>query len=235
MRLKVRQKEAMEFLVALYDAEIAFNDAAFGELVDMLEEHSLLESTLVIFVSDHGEEFLEHGTWGHGRNLMAANLNVPLVIRFPDRGHGQRVSDVVQHIDLMPTILDLAGVEIPEAVEGRSLLPLVDPATDGAAPASRPAFSYLHLDGAPNRSLVDDRWTLVQRLDSQGEPTWTALFDRRLDRGEQQDLSLEYPIRVRYMELLLEAKMREGSLLTTEEAVLDEETEKALKALGYLQ
>jgi choline-sulfatase len=232
---KEEQQSIVEYLISLYDAEIAFNDRAFGDLVALLEKHGLLDSTVVVFVSDHGEEFLDHGTWGHGRNLYAENLNVPLVIRFPDRGHGIRVDEVVQQIDLMPTLLDYLGLPVPEVVEGRSLLPLVDNNMISAGPPAPMAFSFLHLDGARYRSLVDGDWKLIQRLSADGEASQSWLFDRRVDPGEALNKSLEMPIRSRFMELHLDAKMAEDSVLTTEEAVLDEETENALKALGYLQ
>ena len=78
-------------------------------------------------------------------------------------------------------------------------------------------------------------WKLIQRLAGSGQPTWTGLFHRRADPGETVNLVLRFPIRARFMSILLDAKMSEGSLLTTEEAVLDEQTTNALKALGYLQ
>ena len=83
--------------------------------------------------------------------------------------------------------------------------------------------------------LVDGEWKLIQRLSDAGEVSQTGLFHRQSDPEEGENRILEMPIRGRFMELLLDAKMAEGSVLTTEEAVLDEETENALKALGYLQ
>jgi arylsulfatase A-like enzyme len=222
-------------LLALYDGEIAFNDREFGRLLSMLEDEQLLDHTMIVFVSDHGEEFLEHGTWEHGRNLFAENLNVPLIIRIADRGRGRHIGEVVQHIDLMATILDHAGLPIPEQVEGRSLLALLDQADEEAAGQARPAFSFLHLDGLPHRSLVAGDWKLIERLSPEGTVLWEGLFHRGEDPLEARNRARDYPILTRYMGLLLEAKVAEGSLLTTEEAVLDARTERALRALGYLQ
>ena len=230
------EKESVtNYLRSLYDAEIAFNDRGFGDLIRTLDEQELLDSTVVIFVSDHGEEFLDHGTWGHGRNLYAEQINVPLIIRFPDRGQGRRVSEVVQQIDLLPTLLEYLALPVPDQVEGDSFLPLLEDNLDTTALAERPAFSFLHLDGAPTRSVVEGDWKLIQRLNSAGEVTWTGLFNRRTDSGERENRVLDFPVRTRFMTAMLDAKMSEGSLLTTEEAVLDEETTDALKALGYLQ
>ncbi len=72
---------------ALYDAEIAENDAAFGELVDELERRGLAETTAVLLTSDHGEEFYEHGGWKHGFTLYEEQLRVPFVLRLPGRAH----------------------------------------------------------------------------------------------------------------------------------------------------
>jgi arylsulfatase A-like enzyme len=144
------------------------------------------------------------------------------------------VPQVVQQIDLMPTLLDYLGLPIPERVEGRSFLSLLTPDDEG--PATTPlAYSFLHLDGAAYRSVVDGDWKLVQRLSDDGEVAQSALYHRGMDPRETQNRILDLPIRARFMELLLDAKMAEGTLLTTEEAILDEETENALKALGYLQ
>lgn len=224
-----------QYLRSLYDAEIAFNDKGFGDLIRILDEQELLESTVVIFISDHGEEFLDHGTWGHGRNLYAEQINVPLIVRFPDRGRGRRVDELVQQIDILPTLLEYLGLPVPDQVEGDSFLPLLEDNGDTAGLAGRPAFSFLHLDGAPTRSVVEGDWKLIQRLNTAGEVTWAGLFNRREDSGESANRVLEFPIRTQFMTAMLEAKMSEGSLLTTEEAVLDEQTTNALKALGYLQ
>ena len=109
-------------LVSLYDAEIAFNDEQFGRLIDELVRQGLYDSTMILVVSDHGEEFFDHGWWQHGKTLYQEQLGVPLVIRFPGgEGAGRVVGEIAQHIDLFPTILDVAGVPAPVALPGRSL------------------------------------------------------------------------------------------------------------------
>ena len=204
--------------------------------MDLLQRRELMDETLIIFVSDHGEEFLDHGTWAHGRNLFAATLNIPLVIRFPDLGHGSNIEDPVQQIDLMPTILDYLGIETDVRMEGRSLVPLVEAASSLRSKVNppEPVFSYLHLDGLPQRSVVTGDWKLIQRLDGE-RVIWSGLFNRREDPGEAHNRIFDHPIRARHLELLLVARMAEGSQLESSEAVIDERTERALKALGYLQ
>ncbi|MEJ2084592.1 MAG: sulfatase [Acidobacteriota bacterium] len=227
------KRQVAEHLINLYDGEIASNDATFGRLLQDLESRGLMDETLIVVVSDHGEEFLEHGTWEHGKNLFAETLNVPLIIRFPEMGRGDRVTTVVQHIDIMPTILDWLGLPIPPGVEGRSLIPVVESADASSKPDTRLAFSYLELDGLPTQSVVDGEWKFIERI--RGDKViWSGLFNREIDPGDRENLIDDYPIRARYLSMLLEARIQEGSLLTTSEAVIDAETESALRALGYL-
>src|SRR5207248_2574292 len=110
-------------LSRLYDGDVARADAAFGRLVDVLVRQRLLDDTLVIFTSDHGEEFLEHDGVTHGKTLYHELLHVPLVIRLPAGARGGSVvEDVVQHADLLPSILALAGAPPPPGLDGEPIL-----------------------------------------------------------------------------------------------------------------
>lgn len=109
----------------LYQAEVAFNDESFGALLAGLEQRGLGGNTVVVLTADHGEEFWEHGRRGHGHSLVDELLRVPLVIAHPSDPRlaaGHRVSHPVQLTDVMPTLLELAGLPIPDALDGRSLL-----------------------------------------------------------------------------------------------------------------
>ena len=103
----------IEDLQRLYDAEILWSDESFGRLVEELRGRRLLEDTVVVFLSDHGEAFSEHGSWQHGKVLYREVIGVPLVIRGPGFEAGRRVADLVQHVDLYPTLVALAGLEPP--------------------------------------------------------------------------------------------------------------------------
>ena len=106
-------------VVSLYDGEIAYTDRAVGALLDGLEERGLSENTLLVFLSDHGQEFFEHGAYGHGHSLYGEVLRVPLVFSFPARiPEGRRVREQVRLIDVMPTILDILGVAAVSRVRG---------------------------------------------------------------------------------------------------------------------
>lgn len=110
-------------VVALYDAEIRYTDSLVGRLLDALRERSLDGATLVVLLSDHGEEFMEHGTLAnHGHSLQEEMLRIPLLLRGPNLPAGRVVRGVVSHIDVAPTILDYLGVARPETFRGESLL-----------------------------------------------------------------------------------------------------------------
>ncbi|MEN8163832.1 MAG: sulfatase, partial [Acidobacteriota bacterium] len=135
----------------LYDAEVAHNDAGFGSFLDTLTARGLYENTVILFVSDHGEAFGEHGTWTHGIDLYSEVLHVPLVLRLPGgRLGGRRVDRVAQHIDILPTVLRLTGVEDTTPGRGHYLL-------DSSA-GPRTATSYLNYWGRHGASVVTNDW-----------------------------------------------------------------------------
>jgi arylsulfatase A-like enzyme len=109
--------------VALYDGEIAFTDREIGRLLDAIEAEGLSARTLVVVTADHGEGLMQHGHMGHGLHLYEEAVRVPLVFRWPGSlPAGARVPGPVEHVDLMPTVLDLLGVPRgPEDVQGQSL------------------------------------------------------------------------------------------------------------------
>ncbi len=114
-------------LIALYDAEIHFTDHNVGRLLDVLSSSGRADNTLVIFLSDHGEEFLEHEALGHKHSLFEESVLVPLIMRLPEVIPANRsIDEVVCLTDIAPTILELTGVPIPENMWGRSIVPAID-------------------------------------------------------------------------------------------------------------
>ncbi len=110
-----------------YDGSIRGLDAELGRLLEAIAQIGLADETVIAFIADHGEEFLEHGRHFHGQNVYGEMTNVPLVLWAPGRiPAGTVVTETVQSIDLMPTLLELSGLEVPEAAQGQSLVPLLD-------------------------------------------------------------------------------------------------------------
>lgn len=115
-----------QILLELYDRDVREMDAALGRVIDALAEHGRLDTTLIVFVADHGEELLDHGWVGHASTSRAAKLvpeilRVPLLLAGPGIPEGERRSERVQQVDVLPTVLRLAGVPPPEPLDGRPL------------------------------------------------------------------------------------------------------------------
>ena len=135
----------VDHAVAQYDEEILYADAMIGGLLDGLERRGRREDTLIVLTADHGEEFFEHGSWGHGNSLYAQVLRVPLIFQGPGLPEGTSSDAFVRHEDLAPTLLELLSLPPPPEFEGRSYASLVrNPAVPSsgatiAGPAKDPA------------------------------------------------------------------------------------------------
>lgn len=225
--------EILARLRDLYDGEVAQNDHAFGRLLELLEAEGVAGSTVVVVVSDHGEEFHEHGRWEHGKSLHTEVMDVPLLMRFPEPApRGVRIAAPVQHTDLMPTLLSYFGLPLPAAMEGRDLTALLA----GGELALRPPeiLSHLDLDGFRAVSLTTGTWRFIDgrsRVHGQEE----ELYHRRRDPGEQRNLVSARPVTGGHLGTLLRSReMDLTPALRAGEARLDEELERQLRALGYL-
>src|SRR6185295_2326497 len=106
-------------LLALYDGEIRFTDDHVGRILDHLQGRGLEASTLVLMTSDHGEEFLEHGSWEHQKTLYEEVVRVPLMLRGPGVT-ARREPSPTTLLDVAPTILAWAGLPVPAQMQGRS-------------------------------------------------------------------------------------------------------------------
>ena len=182
-------------LAALHDGEISYHDRELGVFLDKLRELGLYDDTVFVITSDHGEEFNEHGSWGHGHSVYQELLHVPMVVRFQAAGAaGLRVPEVVSTMDIAPTILEANGVAVPEEFEGRSMIGAMH---GGFPPGPAVAFSDFLDD---RRVIRAGRWKLILR----GNLTWT-MFDLEEDPGEmrQLDRSNAPAIPLRYTRILL--------------------------------
>ena len=171
-----------------YDGSIRGMDVELGRLVERLRTLGIDDDTLVVFMSDHGEEFLEHDRMFHGHTVYNELTQVPLVMRWPGGiPSGVVVDENVQLIDIMPTLLDLSGLPHPEGLQGRSLLPfLADGVDTVSAWAPRPSFSEkARTSGAPplpladteSYAVIDDDWLLIHnRARPDGAPEF-ELYD----------------------------------------------------------
>ena len=218
-----------------YDAEIAYADAHLGRLLDKVA--SMPGRTLVVFTADHGEGMGDHGEAMHNRFLYDATLRVPLVIALDGVVKpSHRVSDLVGHVDLMPTVLELLGVRAPEGLTGRSLTPLL---AGGSLPG-QPLYAETLVPalerplGIEVRAWIEPPYKLIRTESPVGERV--ELYDLAGDPGELADLSRSQASRAAEMaaRFATERERLERTAPAPESIVVDPETEARLKSLGYL-
>jgi len=181
-----------------YAAGVRAADVHLGHLLRRLRSEERWPNTVVVLTADHGEELFDHGGWDHGLSLYQHQLHVPLLIRFPggERG-GRRVGDVVRLVDLMPTVIEIAGAEVPPHVAGADLAPLVRLTTRVEPPRTVFASS---IKNRPGRSSVTaGRYKLIANADGRD----TRLFDLHSDPAELLDIAPVRPDVVRDLKLRL--------------------------------
>jgi arylsulfatase A-like enzyme len=144
----------VEHLIALYDGEISYWDAHFGQMFAVLENQGLLDNALVAVTADHGEMFGNHDKWAHGNNIYEEATRVPLLMRYTGLiNPGIAIDMPVQNVDLTPTILDFVGLEIPANLHGISLRPLIE---EGTTKMTRDVSSEVDALNRPDHPLY---WT----------------------------------------------------------------------------
>ncbi len=164
-----------------YDGEIRYTDQHVGRVLEALRENGSERNTLVVLIADHGEEFWDHGAQGHGHSLHRELVRVPLAIRAPGIAPG-RVAEVVRQVDVLPTILELAGIPAPRGIAGRSLVPALRGAPLGFAPA---LAEIAQNEANTLESLRGERYRLIRApgtgatsvYDLQADPLETAALD----------------------------------------------------------
>ena len=214
-----------------YDAEIAFADAQVGRLVAALTHQRLLEKSLVIVVSDHGESLGEHGETAHGFFIYNSTLHVVCIIKAP--GDAPRVvADEVSLVDVMPTVLQALGIPIPAGVQGRSLLGLAA-GRAGEGASNLYAESYpplLHFGWSPLLSLQSRGWKYI-------ETRRPELYDTRADPKELKNLfatrqNLALDMSNRLHTLISRYTPKAGA--AAENGPADPALLKSLRSLGYV-
>ena len=224
-------------LEALHDGEITKHDHFFGAFLERLSALGLANDTLIVVTSDHGEEFDDHGSWGHGHSVYQELLHVPLMFRLPNRvPAGTKVGEAVSTLDISATVTDLLGVPAMAHNEGHALVGLML----GEAP-SRPAVAFSDFQD-DRRVITTGRWKLILR----GNLTST-MFDLVADPLEKNQLDASaFPIGRRYSRMLLgqflgasdrgdwlSADQKGGTQLERENAEMDDTIRDQLRALGY--
>jgi arylsulfatase A-like enzyme len=219
---------------ALYDAEVRDVDAQIGRLLDALREFGLYERTLIVFTSDHGEEFFEHGDFEHGHSVYDEVLRVPLILKPPGATTPRRIATSVSIVSAVPTLLDLLDFG---AAAGPFSAPSLGPLVAGERNESTAHVSTGMIYYENKTALIVDDSKYVR-----AESGTEEFFDLEADPDERTSLAGSSPERVREARELLDRKIAEAAALRRELGLPansrlepDREWVENLRALGYVE
>lgn len=217
-------------LVASYDAEVAFVDRHLGRLISYLRARDLYAESLIVVTADHGEEFSDHGEWGHGQSLYNELLHVPLVIKPPessdmDRGGTDRA--LASLVDVMPTIRDVLGADWgPVRLRGRGL----------QRQKPKPPVLFARNHRPPLRALYQGEDKLIQVLDAGGQTVGERYYSLRTDLTERGDGAPSGAVSAQRLdEMRRQLAAFDAEPGERREVRVDDETSEELRALGYVE
>jgi arylsulfatase A-like enzyme/Tfp pilus assembly protein PilF len=224
----------------LYDGEIAYADESLGILLDHLRRLGVYDRTLVVFTADHGEGRGEHEETTHSMLIYNTTLHVPLVLKPPAALSGSavgglRVMPRVGTVDVLPTVLDLLGFEVPENIQGRSLRPFLGDGETSAEEFSRRPIYAETLSPRITRNWGELRALLIGDFKYIHGPR-PELYDLGNDPREVENLVEREPELAHSMRQELVDYLADHTVAGLDSSVaVDEETARRLQALGYLQ
>jgi arylsulfatase A-like enzyme/predicted Zn-dependent protease len=215
-------------LVGAYDGEIATADAQVGRLIEHLSTAGRLDRTLVALVGDHGESLGAHGEEQHGFFVYDADIRIPLIVAGPQVAH-RTVDDQVRIVDIMPTVLDLAHLPVPQPVQGRSLLPLMRGERLDLVALAETWYPRHHYGWSELTSISDGRYHFI-------DAPRRELYDTQADPDEQHDLAAENPARADALERALRSFVAQTSAHRAPAAPrpVDADIAERLRSLGYV-
>lgn len=245
----VLEKRDRRRLEALYDGEVTYHDRQFGKFIEELKKAGVYDNTIFVVTADHGEEFFEHNSVGHGHSVYQELLHVPMIIRAPGLvPAGKRLQAPTTLVDILPTTLKAVGKDVPREVEGKDLLPLAR----GAAPHPFDAAFSSFYSEMDSRNL---QWSVRRgdwKLWMKG-PVNTFVHNLQQDPGEKVDVDEKYPIALRGMRIALGqfigapdktnwfSNAVAGDIVAKPKAVesknedIPDDLKQQLRELGYLQ
>ncbi len=215
-------EEDWDHVRAIYDSEVAYTDVQVGRLFDHLRQSGRMDNALVIFTHDHGEEFNDHSSIGHGYSLYEEAIGAPLIVHYPATTTvPSQVGAPVSLMDIVPTTLQLVGLPIPDGLEGRTLLGTLDP--------QRPIRAETDRGGDPHRAVrIGDRKFIYKSGRNQRQ-----VFELNSDPEEQNKLTPGPSDRTLWAAM---EDWPESELTAQAEPIdLDAMEREMLEAIGYLE
>jgi arylsulfatase A-like enzyme len=223
-----------DHFISLYENSLRLLDQQIGRLIDRIQSSNHADNTVIILVADHGEEFLDHGRWGHWEsNLFDEILRVPLIMWIPSGPKGQVIRQQVRLLDLMPTILELCGCPASDGLMGTSMASLLQKGEseyDG-----REIISEMRRDPWHRIAVRTESFKYI--WDSK-KPDQPELYDLRMDPGEKQNVRDRFPQEVIRFQASVDAhRLRVAATepaIAAPELKVDEDVARRLRDLGYL-
>jgi len=219
--------EVTEFAQAAYDSEINYVDRAVQVAFEALGVSS---EDLIVITSDHGEEFLEHGDYGHAETLYEEQVRIPMIVRLPGKAHpGKVVQEPVSIVDILPSLLDWLHIDQPEAIHGKSFLVGLEETTL----PPRPIFLSLSRPNTELSSVMTGEWKYIH---DHREGAEHKLFDLSSDPAERTNLIGKESARADELarELSSHLAMAESQKLESSLEQVSPETIEQMRALGYV-
>lgn len=227
-----------DYVQSLYEGEVRYVDESIGRLLDTVEDRDLNDSTYIFFSSDHGEEFWDHGGFGHGHTVFNEQLRVPFIVSGPDIAN-TTIDYPISGIDIIPTMAELLGQPPYDEWRGTSIAPFLK--GEKMSRQDRPVFAQatglLPPSPEPLQTVVQWPFKLIRGMES----NTYRLFNIENDPGETKDVIQQSPRQAETLATLLAewattfpvtfAELKnEGTDLT-----VDQETLENLGAIGYLE
>ena len=210
-----------------YSGEVAYVDSQLGIFFDFLREKKLLNKSIIIITSDHGEALGEKGEKTHGYFAYNNTIHIPLIF-YDSRFESLRIKQNVSHIDIFPTLCDVLGIQVPPHVQGKSLVPMIK----GREKKDRLVYfeslsPFLTMGGAPLRGIIKEKIKFI-------DIPIPEVYDIGKDRTETKNI--EKNVQINELKSLLKkiiANNRNRSK-TKRSSYVDEDTIKKMKSLGYI-
>ncbi len=234
----------LAYILSQYAGEIHATDEYLGRLFALLQQHGLWSNSAILITADHGEEFFDHGEKGHKNNLFAETIHVPMLLKLPEPYSGRVDGRLASQVDVLPTLLELAGVTPDFPIQGRSLLERNPPASRAIFFDLLSTWFYRRLDGSTFdvtqrwHGVRQTNWKLVWREGGQGAPL-RALYDAGGDPADRSNVLAANEARARSLEALFQAQQSESEAIAAPHpagglAELSPRELESLRALGYL-
>ena len=227
----------LDWVIGQYHGAVTYVDDEIGRLMDALEERELLNKTAIIVTSDHGESLGEHDLYFVHAGLYECTVRVPLIMYFPNsKHHGVVVHDVIETVDVLPTILEYLDLPSPETIRGRSLWPLIE------GKAQPPRTAFIEHAGRNLVGLRTERHKYIKhRKTKHLLPSYPfikgheELYDLQDDPAELHNIAAKSPEIIREFREELKRRTAKKLEYKTGEAKITPEMLDVLQALGYIQ